>query len=172
MEEIWKDADGFEGLYKVSNKGRVFSYRSNKPLKLRSGPSNRYQTVHLSLNGNIVDLYVHRLVANTFISNPDNYPYVDHIDGNTTNNKVSNLRWVNEFENSQCNSNTPTNPCLPVIQYGLDMTPIKRHLSVSDAAKSVNADVSDISRCCGGIRNKTVKGFIWRFEDEQGRNSK
>ena len=68
-----------------------------------------------------------------------------------------------KIEITQCNINTPTNPCLPVMQYSLDMIPIKKHLSISDAAKSVNGDVSDISRCCRGIRNKTVKGFIWRF---------
>ena len=166
MNEEWRPITGYEGIYSVSSSGRILSCRSNKILKLRIGSSGRYQTVHLSLNGKKEDLYVHRLVAKEFIPNPNNHPYVDHIDGNTTNNKVSNLRWVNAFENSQCNVNTPTNPCLPVMQYSLDMTPIKKHSSISEAAKSVNGDISDISRCCRGIRNKTVKGFIWRFANE------
>lgn len=121
MNEEWRPIMGYEGIYSVSSSGRVLSCHSNKILKLRIGSSGRYQTVHLSLNGKKEDLYVHRLVAEEFIPNPNNHPYVDHIDGNTTN---------------------------------------------SDAAKSVNGDISDISRCCRGIRNKTVKGFIWRFINE------
>lgn len=166
MNEEWRPITGYEGIYSVSSSGRVLSCHSNKILKLGIGSSGRYQTVHLSLNGKKEDLYVHRLAAQEFIPDTDNHPYVDHIDGNTTNNEVSNLGWVNAFENSQCNIDTPANPCLPVMQYSLDMIPVRKHLSISDAAESVNGDASDISRCCRGIGNKTVEGFIWRFVNE------
>ena len=110
MEEIWKDIEGYEGLYQVSNMGIVRSlphFRKNgrngylqigkiiKPMCVRG-----YQTVSLSKNGKQKIFKIHRLVAEAFIPNPENKPCIDHINTDKTNNRVENLRWVTHKENS------------------------------------------------------------------------
>lgn len=116
MEE-WKDISGFEGMYKVSNTGRVLAcdrtehvytihgikhentkVRGGKELKPRPG-NGRYYRVVLFKDGVRHDNLIHRLVANMFISNPDNKPYVNHINNNSHNNCVSNLEWCTHKEN-------------------------------------------------------------------------
>ena len=87
-KEIWKDIPGYEGLYWVSNLGRVKSKR--KILKPING---EYLHVGLSKNGIQKTLYVHRLVAETFIENVYNYTHINHIDENKYNNNIDNLEW-------------------------------------------------------------------------------
>lgn len=102
MQEEWKAIKGYEGLYSVSNMGRVFSIRSNRNIyqeKHRSS-HNYYYRVSLNKNGNTSRFKVHRLVAQAFVTNPDNKPQVNHIDENTLNNYYSNLEWVNNKENA------------------------------------------------------------------------
>lgn len=106
MMEIWKDIKGYEGLYQVSNLGRVKSLErivnfgnqqrivKEKILSPRDN-GNGYKTVCLQSKY----FYIHRLVAQTFIPNPDNKPQVDHIDTNKSNNCVDNLRWATHSEN-------------------------------------------------------------------------
>ena len=99
--EIWKDIEGYEGLYQISNLGRVRSLArattSGKVLKQMK--KHGYMNVCFSKNN--VDKYfrVHRLVALAFIPNPENKPTVNHIDGNKANNNVSNLEWATHSEN-------------------------------------------------------------------------
>ena len=99
MEEIWKDIKGYEGLYKVSNLGRVKSVHFNhskkvtekilKPIKDRDG----YVDAFLYKNGKVKHFKMHRLVAEAFIPNPNNLPQINHIDENVNNNRVDNLEW-------------------------------------------------------------------------------
>lgn len=98
-DEIWRDISGYEGLYQVSNKGRVRSIRDGKILILKPCKRHRYLTVGLRKNGVHKNFMVHRLVAQAFIPNPENKPMVDHIDANKTNNCVENLRWATDKEN-------------------------------------------------------------------------
>lgn len=98
--EIFKDVTNYEGLYKVSNLGNVFSER--KQINLKPGDNGRgYQFVNLWKNKTCVRFYVHRLIALEFIKNSDNKPQVNHIDCDKKNNKVDNLEWCNSFENMQ-----------------------------------------------------------------------
>ena len=90
MEEIWKDIEGFNGLYQISTMGRVRSLRRNIILKNKI-ENNGYERVILSVNDIPKGYSVHRLVATAFISNPNNYPIVNHKDENRTNNRVDNL---------------------------------------------------------------------------------
>lgn len=99
MEEIWKDVVGYEGLYKVSNFGNVYSVRSDKQLKHGKNRGG-YLFVVLCTNGKPKQLKVHRLVSIAFLPNPDNKPQVNHIDENKTNNNVCNLEWSTAEENS------------------------------------------------------------------------
>ena len=114
MEE-WRDIPGYEGLYQVSNLGRVrsynrmrlgFNYRSGKTCKrfykgkiMSPGMMNGYWCLRFMKNRKYKTMSVHRAVAKSFITNPENKPKVNHIDFNTSNNNVSNLEWCTQYEN-------------------------------------------------------------------------
>ena len=107
---IWKDIEGYEGLYQVSDAGEVRSLdrittgNRNRKIngkvlaKLKTGTG--YYRVDLCKNGKTKRHKVHRLVAKAFIENPNNKPFVNHIDNNPLNNNVSNLEWCTASENS------------------------------------------------------------------------
>lgn len=101
--EIWKDVVGYETLFSVSNIGKVLSKRTNKILKQHLNKQGRLAVATKvgGRNGLNLCFKVHRLVATAFIDNPDNKPTVNHIDGNKTNNCVSNLEWATHSENMQ-----------------------------------------------------------------------
>lgn len=111
-KEIWKDIKGYEGLYQVSNLGRIKSlqrYRISKSgtnqnvnekiLKQSCGKTNKYLNVTLAKNKKNKTFQIHRLAALNFIPNPNNYPQVNHKDGNKQNNCVDNLEWCTCKEN-------------------------------------------------------------------------
>lgn len=108
--EVWKPISGFEGLYEVSSLGNVktlereiynaqgkLHYRRKERLLKVNG--SRYPSVVLCKDGKIYPKAVHRLVAQAFIPNPENKPFIDHIDTDPYNNRVDNLRWVTQQEN-------------------------------------------------------------------------
>lgn len=103
-DEDWRDVIGYEGLYQVSNKGRVRSLdRTTSDGRHIKGKlktsSSKYSSVTLYKNNKYVNALVHRLVAIAFIPNPDNLPEVDHIDTDPSNNNVTNLRWISSSGN-------------------------------------------------------------------------
>lgn len=99
--EEWRPISGYEGLYQVSNLGRVKSSHNSKEQKILSPAlsSRGYLFVVLHKNGCKKTFRLNRLVAITFIANPENKPEVDHIDGHKLNNHVSNLQWATRSEN-------------------------------------------------------------------------
>lgn len=97
MQEIWKDVKGYEGLYQVSNLGNVKSLKTNK--NLYYSKAGNYYRVGL-YKGKRGMHSIHRLVAESFIPNPENKPCVNHIDTNTFNNNASNLCWCSYKENN------------------------------------------------------------------------
>lgn len=110
MEEVWKDVDGYEGYYQVSNLGRVRSLErivkrgSNSlriagKIKVQRINSNGYMRVFLNKEGVSKLALVHRLVAAAFVENPNSYGYVDHIDSDRLNNCASNLAWCTQGDN-------------------------------------------------------------------------
>lgn len=116
MEEIWKDIEGYEGLYQVSNLGKVRScdryvrsvsksgkvYRRRlNGLILQDYQSDGYHMIDIQKYNIRESFLVHRLVAKAFVDNPDNKPAVNHIDRNKDNNSYNNLEWVTNQENSQ-----------------------------------------------------------------------
>jgi hypothetical protein len=91
---------GFENIYEIDTEGNVYSLKFNKVRKLKPGKTSAgYYTVDLRKDGKSKTHYIHRLVAEAFVENPDNKPQVDHYDGDRTNNKVENLRWVSHQQN-------------------------------------------------------------------------
>lgn len=104
MKEIWKDIEGYEGKYQVSNLGNVKSINYNRtgkekllrPMKLRNG----YLIVRLCVNNKVKAYLTHRLVAQAFIENPGNRPCLDHINTIRTDNRADNLRWCTYKENN------------------------------------------------------------------------
>lgn len=113
MKEIWKDIKGYEGLYQVSNLGRIKSVRK-KIIKSPSLAGRGYYRLTLCNNGKNKSFYIHRLVAQAFISNPNNLSQVNHKDENKLNNCVDNLEWTD------CKSN---------INYGLHN--VRRYISTA-----------------------------------------
>lgn len=181
--EIWKDVVGYEGLYKVSNYGRLksFSKRSRLPnKKLVSVPcerilllkdTNGYCKITICKEGKMLHTNVHRLEALAFIPNPENKPCIDHIDGNRKNNCLCNLRWCTVKENMnnpitvQRISEGKVGALHPkskkVMQIDMNGNVVKIWGSIRDAEREGGFRSSSISECCNG-KEKSHYGYIWR----------
>ena len=114
MEEIWKPVKDFEGYYEVSNLGRVRSIdrvvvdtvrNCERLLKgkvlIQKDNGNGYKNVMFCKEHKLYNKYVHRLVAEIFLPNPDNLPQVNHKDEDKSNNRVDNLEWCTSFYNNE-----------------------------------------------------------------------
>lgn len=167
MEEIWKDIDGYEGLYQVSNVGRVRSLRRNIILKSKI-ERNGYERVRLSVNNIPKDYSVHRLVANAFIPNPNNYPIVNHKDENRTNNCVENLEWCTQEYNVNYGTGIAKrvkSQSKKVLQFKPDGTFVKEWESTMDVQRNLGFCQSHIVQVCNGKR-KIAYSYIWRYKKE------
>ncbi len=91
--EIWKDIGGYEGLYQVSNYGNVRSIKKDPYVLKGDYQSNGYRRVYLWKDGGKENLLVHRLVALSFLPNPNGYTDINHIDEDKANNRLENLQW-------------------------------------------------------------------------------
>lgn len=168
MEEIWKDIQGYEGKYQVSNLGRVKSLRGNKLLKLseRTG----YLRVALTINYNCKFFSVHRLVAECFLPNINNLPQVNHKDGIKTNNNMLNLEWCTNKENVRhawknnlCNNNLRKNR--QILQLDENGNVLKVWERFSEIEENLKITRKNICSCCHGKR-KRAGGYIWKFKKE------
>lgn len=181
--EIWKDIQGYEGFYQVSNLGRVRSmdkpYFVDKPHIIRKGKilrlrrqRNGYLKIGL-LKGGIQKWYnVHRIVADAFIPNPDNLPYVNHKDENKANNIASNLEWCTPSYNihfgdaikklSKAKTNHPA-MSKAVVQIDMYGDIVAEYLSANEAARMTGIKQGTISSCCIG-KTKSTHGYVWKYK--------
>ena len=170
MNEEWRDIEGYEGLYQVSNLGRVKSlnYRGCKGntsiLKPRLTKKG-YETINLCKDGKVKNVKIHRLVARTFIPNPNNYSQVNHKDENKTNNNVKNLEWCT----NKYNLNYGTRNKRAAKTMGKKIVCVATgeiFNGIREASRKYNIDRSDISKCCQGKR-KTAGGYKWEYFKEE-----
>ena len=99
--EFWRDIQGYEGLYQVSNTGQVKSLHRNGKLLKITPDKYGYLKVNLSKEGKKKTFRIHRLVAAAFLPNEENLPEVDHINNDKTDNRVCNLQWISRVENNR-----------------------------------------------------------------------
>lgn len=175
--EVWKDVVGYEGLYKISEYGKVKSLaridNNNHFIReriLKTGKnSGGYSHVVLSKNGVTKCCKVHRLVAEAFIGKcPDEMSQVNHIDEDKTNNHFTNLEWCTPKYNTnygtslqrRIESRRTSEDCQAVRQYSLEGDFIAEYISHSDASRKTGIHQGSISRA---VRKKlTAGGYIWR----------
>ena len=182
MEEVWKDVAGYEGLYQVSNMGRVKSFVKNKAGRILKGGGNMdgYKIVFFGSGKDKKGFLVSRLVAQAFIPNPENKPCVDHINTVRDDNRVENLRWVTKKENSNnpisVNNYMKSNKdkckgrkgrlhtsSRPIAQLDLKGNLIKTWDCGQQIQEETGYSSGHISECCNGKR-KTFHGFKWEFK--------
>lgn len=169
MIEQWKDIKGYEGLYQISNLGRVRSLNYNRTGKvkvLKNSPAKHgYLKISLWHNGKKKTFTIHRLVAEAFIPNPDNLPCVNHKDEDKTNNCVGNLEFCTpEYNNNYGTHNERVSKKLmiSVSQYDKTGILIKVYSSAKDAQMDTGIFRTHITKCCKG-KLKTTGGYMWRY---------
>lgn len=168
MKEEWKDIDGYEGLYKVSNLGRVKSMNYNKTGRekcLKSSDRKGYDAVILSRNGNRVCKSIHRLVLEAFTPNPNNKPQVNHIDGDKKNNNVNNLEWCTAKENTRHSFKNGLQNILrgsDVYNSRLSPNDILQMRSIYDHGWANQSELADAYNISFQHAHKILRNKVWR----------
>tara|TARA_R110002153_G_scaffold151656_1_gene303054 strand:- start:310 stop:798 length:489 start_codon:yes stop_codon:yes gene_type:complete len=160
--DIFKDIEGYEGLYQISNTGKVKSMKSGKILK-NIAARDGYDRICLCGNGKRMVL-IHRLIAEHFISNPMSKQCVNHINGIKTDNSIDNLEWVTHSENLiHAYANNLNKKPRPVARYDKDGVLVSVYKSARDAERDGFSN-QNIAKCCKGKRH-THGGFKWSYHE-------
>lgn len=189
MEEVWKDIKGYEGFYQVSSLGNVRSLNWGNTGEIRNlylKPHNKgYLQVELSFAKKKKMYTVHRLVAETFIDNPNNYPCVNHKDENKKNNAISNLEWCTHKQNNEyslklhperlelfCHSSRNRNKeskkgiankrFKSIVQMDKNGETIRYWPNLISIKSEMKWNEWSIQECCEGKRN-TAYGYKWHY---------
>jgi hypothetical protein len=182
--EEWQQIKGYEGLYSISNFGRVFVHEKNVSqmwmhgktvnhqyggflLKCAIKKSTGYPTVCLTKEKKEYSITVHRLVALAFIPNPKNKPQVNHIDGIKENVFFKNLEWATSKENNEHAYKTGLNhsgsahkKSIPIYQFEKNGLFIKKWDSLGDIFRNLGLSTGCIASCARGQRT-SAHGFLW-----------
>ena len=191
-DEEWKDVVGFEGLYKVSNKGSIYSverrdsrgYRCGGRMLAPSYDKDGYLHINLCQNGKLKTKNVHRLVAEAFIPNPENSPHVNHIDEVKDNNELSNLEWCTHKYNVNYgtrNERSGQAQSKKVIAVNIKTGDVVTFNSTVEAGRKGH-HCGVVSMACRGVYKdstgklvgdgRTYKGFRWSYEVAEENASK
>ena len=179
MKEIWKPVRNYEGLYEVSNMGRVKSlertvrigrgYRIVPEKILKAEKNNHgYLQLHLYREGKRKLCRIHRLVAIAFLENHNNLPEVNHKDENKQNNCVENLEWCSRSYNNTYNDKAKKagkKISKPVYSIDKESGLITYWESAKVAGRILGIDSSHITRCCKG-KIKSIGGFYWHYASD------
>ena len=174
IEEIWKPISGYEGCYEASNKGHIRSV--DRLVKCKNGMRTSptivlkpslgqwgYEQVTLRKEGKKKTVRINRIIAQTFIPNPDNLPQVNHIDGNKLNNCVENLEWCTPSQNMKhCFNNKMSdwNTKIRIVETG------EIYNSIAECVRSIGGHRQLIDKCLKGER-KTHKGYHFEIIGER-----
>lgn len=154
---------GFEGLYKIDEQGNIYGMKKQKFISQRIINSG-YKIVDLYKCNVRYQMLVHRIVAQTFIENLNDFPIVNHKDKNKLNNDVNNLEWCTykyNLEYSDCIKNANKSRMKKVKQIKNEIV-INIYNSISEAKMFTGVNGSNISECCSGKRN-TAGGYKWEI---------
>ena len=168
--EVWRDISGYEGYYQVSNFGRV--RRVGKALIKPQNNGNGYLTVGLSKNGRVKKAFIHRLVAQAFVDNPNGCNVVNHLDEDRTNNKADNLEWTTLTDNfkygsaqrrARANWNASRESHINNRRVLIRCVELDRvFCGIVDAKQALNIKGYNISSCIHG-RRKRAYGYHWEL---------
>lgn len=187
LNEEWRDIEGYEGRYQVSNYGRIKSFIVDKGNRIKIlrfvSDKDGYNKISLYNKGKSYPIFVHRLEAQTFLLNPNNYPVVNHINGIKSDNRINNLEWCTIQYNTKesyrmglqkpphlgkFSGEHPSSKSIYQIDKKTDEI-IKKWGSAAEAKRELNFKSStSITECCRKGRNKTAYGYKWRYADERG----
>ena len=183
-EEVWKDIQGYEGYYQISNMGRVKSVKRivwnnsrgcyvTVPERIMKGRKDKdgYLLAHLSKDGKAKNYKIHRLVAVAFIGNPNNLPVINHKNEIKSDNRVSNLEWCSYSYNNSYNDKGKKIGKKAAKKLGKPIFSIDRETglimwweSIAEAARQTGISKSSICDCCKG-RRKSASNFYWYYAD-------
>lgn len=172
--EIWKDIKGYEGIYQISDLGRVKSLKRkaiqpttghirtvNRKIRKTNLSKNGYEMVVLIKDSKTKNISIHRLVALNFIENKNNYKCVNHINGIKTDNCVSNLEWCSYKQNTNHSIYTLGNRLKPIISFDLNGNKLKEFDSIKQASKELGIFPSCISAVLRGLQ---TRAYNYKFE--------
>ena len=186
-KEIWKDINGYEGYYKVSNKGNIFSVERKDTRGQKRGGRMLKQSLHknghflvgLNKGGKSTSKWVHRLVAEAFIPNPNNYPEINYKDENRANNNMNNLEWCTSKYNANVGSRKEKiskKLSKKVRAVNIETGEVLAFTSTMDAEKK-GFNSGGVAAACKGIYKgsngkligdgRTYKGYRWYYEEEE-----
>ena len=167
--EKWVSINGYDGLYSVSNHGRIASHHWGKYRILQQHTNHRgYYKVSLTKNGKLTTFSVHRLVAEHFLPNPYGLTEINHKDENKSNNIVNNLEWCSRSYNVNYGTRTSRqrlSTIKGVVQFDKNGDVVAEYDSITQASKRIGASTSHIVGCCKR-KYPSARGFIWRYSRE------
>lgn len=176
MSKVWKEIKGYDGRYLISSSGNVISLnyrRTNKAKMLTWKINNKgYAWVELWKNGVKEQRLIHRIVAETFIDNPEGYKIINHKDENPLNNDVDNLEWCDQSYNTIYSlelhperKNKGKNMGLAIIQLDNDGNIIKEWENARTILLETGMSDYSITEVCRGRRHMAY-GYLWRYANE------